>query len=705
MPRYNLPSAIKALKNLKVEASHSAILRFSAITIILLIAFTIRLLPMRWIPVPWRPDHFYLSAYDPYFQYRLTRHIVERGFLSWGWYDRLGWYPWGRDIAKVAYPGLPMTAAFFYLILKSLGVPVDLVMFCLLFPPIMGTITTLVIYYLGRDIGGEAVGLFSAFFLALSPSYISRTYLGFFDDETVGIFGILLFMLFFLRSIEREKPLQSKIIYAALSGLALGYLFGSWGAARYAVGIMILFVVTLLIIRRYSANLLMSYGICFLIALTISASVPKLGMGFLREATVMPVYGMFILLCIFEANRRLRTRRLKILSLMVSIIILAAAFLVLWSLGYFSLMGGKFLTTLNPFLRAASPLFESVAEHKISVWTNFYYDFGILTFLIPLGLFFAVKMATDKTVFLCIFGLTSIYFASSMVRLTLIMAPAVCLISALGLVRLTKPFVALLREKKQKVKRKVRFRAKMGREISAIFIIIIFALFTLNYVVGTDFSRRRGTKYPRAIEQAYTPTTISVSGMGFRPSSAVEDWIYALIWIRENLPPSPPDGPTVIASWWDYGYWIETVANRTTLADGATMNTTQIAQIAKMFMSPEDEAIKILKRYNVTHVLVFTTVDIRGRDYPWGEAGKFIWMIRIAHLNESKYGEYFRGVWQWSDYGKNTTLYKMMTYGKIARGIPNVQPVTLQHFKLVYLSKGRPVSGIYPLILIYEVKY
>jgi len=657
------------------------------------------LLPIRWVRTPWIPDHFYLSEFDPYFQYRITKHIVENGFSSWGWHDNMSWYPWGRDVSRTAYPGLPMTAAFFYMILNALAIPIDLVQFCLVFPAIMGAATCLIIYFVGKDIGGETVGLFSAFFLAINSSYISRTSLGFFDDETVGIFGILLFTLFFLRSIEKERPVKTGVIYAVAAGLSLGYLCASWGAARYPIDVAVIFVFLLLLLRRYSPRLMLSYSICFALALLIAVSVPRLGVGFLKEVSILPVYGVFLLMCVFEISRRVKTKKMKLVGIVTFIVLIIAAYSALWVLGYVSIPAGKYISVLNPFERAASPLRESVAEHRVSTWAAFYYDLELLTFFVPIGLFFATQMATDKSLFLLVFSLTSIYFAASMVRLTLLMAPAICLLCALGVVRIARPFVMLLKEETPSAKRKMRFQPRLGKEFSAGFLLVIFLLFTLVYVIGTDFTVGRASRRPRVFDQAYLPTTIAGASMGIRPTFTVTDWLDALMWMREH------DDVKIVASWWDYGYWITTIANKTTLADNGTINATQIKQLAKMFMSPEDEAIKILKKYNVTHVVVFTTVDSQGRDLPWGEAGKFKWMIKIAGLNESQFGNDTQTGWQWSDYGKNTTLYKMMEYGKLAKGLARAQRVTLEHFKLVYYSKGQSVHGAYALVLVYKVNY
>ncbi|KYH41389.1 MAG: hypothetical protein AYL32_005900 [Candidatus Bathyarchaeota archaeon B26-2] len=728
MPRRDrVKACLKALSSLRFEVSHASLLRWAALSLTLLIAMTVRLLPIRWA--------FYLSEFDPYYQYRLTRFLVKNGFASWtSWHDYMGWYPYGRNVARLSFPGLPFTAATLYMILDALGIRIVLPAtldpllsdpvfnFCVVFPVIMGTISCLAIYFLGKDIGGEAVGLFSALFLALNPAYIGRTSLGFFDDETVGIFGIILFFIFFLRAVEEETTLKKSLLYSVASGLFLGYITASWGAARYPIAMTVLFTFVLLLMRRYSTRLLISYSVTFGITLFICANVPNLGFRFLREASILPAYGVFLIMCVLEAYNRMKTWKLKVLCSGGIIAIAVVGFALLWTMGYVKPLGAKFISTLNPFLRTSYPLFESVAEHKPSAWATFYYDLGIGVLFLPLGIFFAVQMGTRRGIFLIIYGLTAIYFASTMIRLTLILAPAVSLLWALAIVRLARPFIVLLKEKTLPTKRRARFRARLGKEFSGAALIVIFMLLLFNFVIGTDFMLGPRAQGPRVFSQAYSPVTIASASLPVKPSSTVTDWFEALTWIREELPPSPPYGPTVIASWWDYGYWITAIGNKTSLADNQTFNWTQIKQIAKMFMSPVDESINILKKYNATHVLVFTSISRDGWDLPYGEAGKFKWMIRIAGLNESDFGQdkfsEGRSYWEWSSYGKNTTLYLMMTYGKYKK-VPNSQYAQRQywevyqnlenfnkHFELVYYSKGKAVNNAYyALILIYEVKY
>jgi dolichyl-diphosphooligosaccharide--protein glycosyltransferase len=258
----------------------------------------VRLLPIRW--------GMHLSEFDPYFHFRSAEYMVEKGFFDWvSWRDYLRWYPFGHQPATGSYPGLAITAATLYFILNSLGSNITLFQLCVFFPVVMGTLTCLVMYFLGKDVGGKGVALFSSFFLALNSSYIGRTSLGFFDDETIGILGILLFFLFFLRSIEKERELKNSLFNALTAGLALGYVCTSWGASRYPIGVATLFVFILILLRRYSKRLLLSYGVSFGVAFFIAVNIPKLGLKFLTETFNLPVFGVFSILCLIQIFGRI----------------------------------------------------------------------------------------------------------------------------------------------------------------------------------------------------------------------------------------------------------------------------------------------------------------------------------------------------------------------------------------------------------------
>jgi dolichyl-diphosphooligosaccharide--protein glycosyltransferase len=703
--REKISEALKRLTAVRFRISHSLLLLASLLLIILFLALTVRLLPIRW--------GLYLSEFDPYYQYRVANHAVEKGLLNWatGWSgidpsrDLMSWYPIGRKISST-YPGLPLTAAFSYLVAHALGLPLSVFEFCVIFPAILGTLTCLVMYFLGRDIGGKHVGILSALFLALSSAHISRTSLGFFDDETVGICGLLLFFLFFLKSIGGEKRLKTSLTYAVAAGLSLGWIFASWGASRYAVDMVALFVFILLLFRRYSVKLLYSYSTTYGIALFIAVNVPKLGLQFLTETSVLPAAAVFLLLCIYEITRHLETLRSKTIFAFTFLGLCAGLFLILSSYGYTKAMGLKFQYVLNPLQRFENPLAQSVQEHRPAAWGSFYYDFGIAAFFIPVGFFFAVRNPTNRNIFLAIFGLTSLYFAGSMVRLTLILAPAISLLWAMALVRLIKPFVTVMKAPPIIPRRGTGLAAHVGKEFSGAFLIAMFLLLTLTFVLPTQ----------RVFDHAYSPTTIAAASMPIKPGEPVNDWIDTLEWIRTN------ESVKVVASWWDYGYWITNLGNKTSLADNGTWNLTQIATIGLMFMSNETEAVEILQKYHATHVVVFVTCDSQGSDVGWGDEGKWMWMARIA---DQKYGgfEYDEAnhiivdyqdlvtdeegytTRVWTDKGKNTVIYKLMAYAKDTRTGSSHLTYPVTHFEPAYFSEGKDYGGVIPLVCVYKINY
>merc|ERR1712025_884099 len=57
-------------------------------------------------------------------------------------------------------------------------------------------------------------------------------------------------------------------------------------------------------------------------------------------------------------------------------------------------------------------------------------------------------------------------------------------------------------------------------------------------------------------------------------------------------------------AWWDYGYQITGVANRTSIADGNTWNHEHIATLGYMLTSPEKRAHKYI-RHMADYVLVW----------------------------------------------------------------------------------------------------
>ena len=75
-----------------------------------------------------------------------------------------------------------------------------------------------------------------------------------------------------------------------------------------------------------------------------------------------------------------------------------------------------------------------------------------------------------------------------------------------------------------------------------------------------------------------------------------------MIWLLLYLQNTPEDAK--IMSWWDYGYQITAMANRTILVDNNTWNNTHISRVGQAMASDEAHAYEIMKELDVDYVLV-----------------------------------------------------------------------------------------------------
>ena len=111
----------KGMKGIgRIQVSHGTVITYTALLLILFIAFTIRVLPIRW-EIP--SGSLGLNEFDPYYQYSLTNRMVSQGLLSpyWptAWVNYQQFYPSGLDMS-ISYPSLPATTATLYSVVSAL---------------------------------------------------------------------------------------------------------------------------------------------------------------------------------------------------------------------------------------------------------------------------------------------------------------------------------------------------------------------------------------------------------------------------------------------------------------------------------------------------------------------------------------------------------------------------------------------------------
>ena len=741
-----LGNSLSIFSRLRIQVSHGSIIAFAAIVMILFVAFTVRILPLRWENLS--GGTALLNEFDPYYQFSITQHMVQNGLLSpyWPthWINTQKWYPDGLDMST-SLPALPMTAAVLFQVVSLFGAKIDLMTFCSILPALIAVVSCLVLYFVGKDMGGKAVGLFAALFLALAPSFLQRSSLGFFDTEVPGVLGLVLFMFLFLRSIDGNKSLRASLLYSLGAAAALGYFIAGWGAAYYLINLSVLFVFVLVLLKRYTPRLLINYSIVFGLALFIGTKVPYISLSYVTSGAIVPVVAVFIVLILAEILRNNISAKSKITLGIASLAIIIGGIITAAVTGLLGGIAGKFITVLDPFVRAASPLIDSVAEQRISAWGNLYIELGISILFFLVGLYFVLRNPTNRNIFLMLFAVTSLYFATSMVRLLVLFAPAFAIIAAIGIISILKPFFTLLQEAPKTLAKSKRRMARVSKEYSGIAVFVIFLLLVTNLA----FSPQTGGM-PRSISQAYVPTAISGSSLpvgGASLTAPVTAWKEAVEWMKSNV-----QSTDAVVMWWDYGNWLTDLGNVTSFADNTTVNSTQIENVGFIFMGNENQSMAMLNSYGqsrVKYIAVFEVLQISTSSSGsssyivspagYGDEGKWVWMARIsgqaqtrlinegfmnpakAWTNESQFGasDPTTGRWQWNDQGLNCTVFELLNYAEVhyantmtSLGI-NVSPdqTTTQptYFKFAYFA-GEQTSpaqygGLIPIIAIYEIDW
>ena len=294
---------------------------------------------------------------------------------------------------------------------------------------------------------------------------------------------------------------------------------------------------------------------------------------------------------------------------------------------------------------------DSVAEHQPASAGAYFQYLHFLCYFYPFGLvltwMYAPESRTDSKLFIVLYGCIAYYFSSKMVRLVILMGP---IGSVLGSVTVTlwvewgvKQVQLLVTEglkdedrssalnttdKKDnkgnkdkkgkqlsagKLKKQKRLQKKKGleKEMDEMFgpindflnssqgsnakkmgaVLLLFFL-AVQSVTFWKYSQRmaKGMSQPSIMFQATLRDGTTI---------IVDDYREAYWWLRDTTPED-----SRVMAWWDYGYQINGIAERTSIADGNTWNHEHIATLGRCLTSPEKRAHKIV-RHLADYVLVW----------------------------------------------------------------------------------------------------
>jgi len=570
-----------------------------------------------------------IHEFDPWFNFRSTRFLVEEGFYNFhNWFDNMSWYPLGRFIGGTVYPGLMYTAAAVYHLLDLLHLTVDIRNVCVLLAPWMAGNTAIATYLFTKEVWNSSAGLFAAAFVSIAPGYISRSVAGSYDNEACAIFAMVFCFYLWVRAVK-----TGTMLWAALAALGYYYMVTAWGGYIFIINIIPAHVFLLILAGRYSHRLYVAYCTFYVLGTLLSMQVMFVSWAPVSSPEHLAAFGVFVFLQVYTlfiylkalmAERPdlfrslLRYAALAVLGMFAAVVVLAVS-------GQIPFLTGRLWALLGATSNIA--IVKSVSEHQPSPWTTFFFDLHLLTVLAPVGLHACFKSLSDANLFIILYVLFASYFSSIMVRLVLVLTPAMCVMAGIGASLAFQTFMdsitapsapadqqpsASADDGRRLRKGERGVRGVINRTVALVAVIAFLVLFAM-FVIHCNW----------ATSTAYSSPSIVLAAHGHDGERIIfDDFREAYMWLQKNTPPDAK-----ILSWWDYGYQITGMGNRTVIVDNNTRNNTHIATVGLVMASSEERAWPILRMLDVSYVLVVFGGRI---GYSSDDINKFLWMVRIS---------------------------------------------------------------------------
>uniref|UniRef100_A0A8C2C7H9 Dolichyl-diphosphooligosaccharide--protein glycosyltransferase subunit STT3B n=1 Tax=Cyprinus carpio TaxID=7962 RepID=A0A8C2C7H9_CYPCA len=599
-----------------------------------------------------------IHEFDPWFNYRSTHHLSTNGFYEFlNWFDERAWYPLGRIVGGTVYPGLMVTAGLIHYILNLLHVTVHIRDVCVFLAPVFSGLTAVSTFLLTRELWNQGAGLLAACFIAIVPGYISRSVAGSFDNEGIAIFALQFTYYLWVKSVK-----TGSVFWTIGCCLSYFYMVSAWGGYVFIINLIPLHVFALLLMQRFSRRLYIAYSTFYIVGLVLSMQIPFVGFQPIRTSEHMAAAGVFALLQAYAFLQYLKDRLTRQefqtlfflgVSLAAGVVFLTVIYLTYT--GYIAPWSGRFYSLWDTgYAKIHIPIIASVSEHQPTTWVSFFFDLHILVCTFPAGLWFCIKNINDERVFVALYAISAVYFAGVMVRLMLTLTPVVCMLSAIAFSSVFEHYLGDDMKRENPIKQHPFYPVKNRSVYSKLIVTMLMLMLLMMFAVHCTWVTSNAYSSPSVVLASYNHD-------GSR--NILDDFREAYYWLRQNT-----DEHARVMSWWDYGYQIAGMANRTTLVDNNTWNNSHIALVGKAMSSNESAAYEIMKSLDVDYVLIIFGGVI---GYSGDDINKFLWMVRIAegeHPKDIRESDYFtpQGEFRVDKAGSPTLLnclmYKMSYY-------------------------------------------
>ena len=533
---------------------------------------------------------------------------------------------------------------------------------CVFFPAWFGGVASVLTGLLTYECSGSAWGgTIAAVIMAVIPAHTMRSVAGGYDNESLAVTAMVLTFYMWTRSNRNEKswPL------GALAGLCYVYMVAAWGGYTFVLNMVGLHAAALVPLGHYTDALRKAYSLFWIIGTLGAIQFPVVGLQPIKSAEQIAPMFVFVGLNIIgyaEAlvkKEKLTDDRKKAWKLRIRVYtgassIACAICALLAPTGWFGPLSVRVRGLFIKHTQTGNPLVDSVAEHQPGTADAYerYLHKTIFT-IAPIGFIFAMAHffahVNPQSLFLPLYACVAYYFANRMVRLIIFLGPIAASLAGIAigyaiddLINICKKYVdrylegqSVLfhedeeeknekRKKKEEeeksikisnTKMKKKFVAKETKKKSAEFapgkavskayhsnfsvlsrlIILILGLINVALTwpefLHYSFEMAQGMSMPSVMFKGQLQDGRVI---------LVRDYMDAYEWVKEKT----PEDARVMA-WWDYGYQITGIANRTSIADGNTWNHEHIANLARTLTASEDEAYDVI-RHLADYVLVWT---------------------------------------------------------------------------------------------------
>ena len=718
-----------------VRTAAMAVSRIVTIIWALVNAYTIRL---HAVEVYGRVIH----EFDPWFNFRATQYLVDHGAAKFfRWFDHSVWHPLGRPVGTTIYPGMQFTSAGIFRALRAAGFSdVTLNDVCVFTPAAFSVLACVFTGLIAREAAAPrhkatafavAVGV-----MAVLPAHLMRSVAGGYDNEAIAVTAIVGTFYWWIRSLRTQKSWPFAFVTAA----SYFYMVAAWGGYTFVLNMIGVHAGVSVLAGHFTWGLYKAYAVFYVLGTFLATRVPVVGMMPLQSMEQMgPLFVLFLLTLAAFCESRKRTlgerEYAAFLKRVVSVGLAASAFALLVA-GQSGLVGGlsaRVKGLFVPHTRTGNPLVDSVAEHQATQGDVYAQYFHFTVVAAPVGALacaFGKRRREPARLFVALYFFVAGYFSSKMVRLVLLLGPAAAAATGVSLgavVEWVADEAATMAEiadepegaaaaaaaspaggaplsraerksaKKQRggggrasadrfridktpelVSAYFRERPKVRKALAAVVVSVAFT-------VGSSFlnsSERmaRSMSEPSIMIRGRAPTGESI---------ILDDFREAYWWLRDNT----PEDARVMA-WWDYGYQIAGIANRTSIADGNTWNHEHIANLARTMTATEEKAHRVI-RHLADYVLVWAGggADDMAKSPHLFRIGKSIGHDTGTvdmHEIQSKFGV--------DQYGRPTPL---MAQSLLFKLVSFQGQVSEERFKEVYTSKYRKVR-IYQVVNVSE---